>query len=75
MAIEAADRAFVNANHGHIERLVAMFFENARSPGDSTLSLALALGEDGLGSLTPPTGCTKTELINSFKDFVDEIQS
>jgi|TARA_Y100000310_G_scaffold315428_1_gene365956 hypothetical protein len=52
-----------------------MFFDNARSPGDSTLSLALAIGETGLGGMTVPDGCTPTNIINSLKDFVDEIQS
>lgn len=75
MAITAADRTFINNNHGHVQRLIELFFENARSLGDSTLSLAFALGEDGLGSMTVPTDCTPTDIINSLKDFVDEIQS
>lgn len=75
MAISDDDRTFVNNNQGHVQKLVDLFFANARSAGDSTLSLEFALGEQGLASMQDTNGCTATELINSFKDFVDEIQS
>lgn len=58
-----------------MRKLIDMFTDHANQTGNTTLSLAFAIGEQGLAALPAPNGCTATNVVNALHDFSTEIQT
>ena len=75
MAISATNITNLKNNPGHVQKLIDLFIDHANQTGNSTLSRAFAIGQNGLGGMTTPDGCTATDVITALADFVTEISS